>query len=270
MSDRTCIKITGSDRIMNWKEAAQVFLFSAVASAGVAWVAHYAWSTAPVVINPTGTVTTLDPTSRYAKRLAEATWPELDQREVNELAAILQGIPETDRSFVTIFCADEAKCGDLQLDFDNAFETAHWTTRFERPLIDTTTGISTSSKEIGAAIAEATHGRIVPRLIDKNTLYIALVIGAKPKAGEAKIIERHIEAAPPAPEVEVAQAEPEPAPAVPEPATPIDTSREPTKAVVVQHKRAHGHHRRQRVTYSPCGCVIDLGEALKDEAAARR
>jgi hypothetical protein len=257
MSDLTCAK---------------VFLISMAVSAVIATVAHYGFSEAPIVINPTATVTALDPTSRYAKRLVEATWPELDQREVNELAAILQGVPETDRSAVTIFCAEEAKCGDLQLDFDNAFETAHWTTRFERPLIDTTTGVSTSSKEISDAIAKATRGRIVPRLIDKNTLYVALVIGAKPKAGEAKITERHVEALPPAPvsaPAEPVTPEPEPINAAEVVSEPKHVEALPAVAVIVR-ARPHGHHRRQRVIYSPCGCFIDLVAALKGEAEARR
>jgi hypothetical protein len=137
---------------------AKVILVAATVSIGIAIAAHYVLSKPSVVITTTTSVTKLDRNSRYAQRLNESVWPELDQPEVNELATIHQGIPETDRALVSIFCADETKCGDLQLDFENAFVKAKWAPRLERPLIDTTAGLSTSSKEIAQAIEEATQG----------------------------------------------------------------------------------------------------------------
>lgn len=59
-----------------------------------------------------------------AARLAKTVWPELTQAEVDGLTVKLKDKPGE----VTIFCLDDAKCGDLVLSLDNAFESAHWKT----------------------------------------------------------------------------------------------------------------------------------------------
>jgi hypothetical protein len=116
--------------------------------------------------------------SRTEQRRVAMTWGELDQREIDALTKLLDPMPHQP---VTIFCEEDSKCGDLQLDFDNAFESAHWDTKLERPLIDDTVGIATSSPELMKAINDATNGRLAVHLIPKNAPFVALAIGKKPQ-----------------------------------------------------------------------------------------
>jgi hypothetical protein len=60
-----------------------------------------------------------------AKHIAAVTWPGLEQSEINAITATLKREPP---GTLTIYCVSEAACGDLVLDLDNAFETAHWNT----------------------------------------------------------------------------------------------------------------------------------------------
>jgi len=85
------------------------------------------------------------------------------------------------RPQLVIFCQDDAKCGDMQLDFDNAFETAHWETKLETPLIDDTVGVAASTPELVNAINEATAGRLKVKIIKRTRPMKVLVIGKKPK-----------------------------------------------------------------------------------------
>lgn len=110
------------------------------------------------------------------KRQLAAQWGDLDQKEVDALAITLKSLPKAP---LTIFCEDDSKCGDMQLSFDNAFETAHWDTKLEKPMIDDTFGIGTSREDLRQAINEATGGRLAVKIIAKNAPYEVLVIGKK-------------------------------------------------------------------------------------------
>jgi hypothetical protein len=142
---------------------------------------------APIIIRPTTTVVSpavkdgASPQPKSVQRLIDASWGEMDQKEVNALSKALEVMGKD--TPVTIFCESDQKCGDLQMDFENAFETAHWQTKLERPLIDDTIGIATSSVEIQKAINEATADRFEVKLIPKNpnVPYYAVAIGKKPK-----------------------------------------------------------------------------------------
>jgi hypothetical protein len=116
--------------------------------------------------------------SRAEARLAAATWPSLSQLEINHLQMALADMP---KHFVEIFCADEAYCGELQMDFDNALETANWETRLEKPMFPLPAGLSTSSPELKEAIEKATHGRLKVALIPKQAEWFALAIGKRGK-----------------------------------------------------------------------------------------
>lgn len=115
--------------------------------------------------------------TRAEKRQLAQQWGDLDQKEIDAITSLLlQGVQKVP---LTIFCQDDALCGDLQLDFDNAFESAHWETKLERPLIDDTIGVATSSPALRSIINEATSGRFDVKFIDKNAPYEVLVIGKK-------------------------------------------------------------------------------------------
>lgn len=106
-------------------------------------------------------------------------WGELTQAEIDALTKILSGMPKHE---VAIFCAGRG-CDDLALDFDNAFESAHWVSGIEHPLVDTNVGINVgpddeSGRTLAAAIESATGGRISPGLIESHLIggRMALVI----------------------------------------------------------------------------------------------
>lgn len=109
-------------------------------------------------------------------------WGEMSQGEINRLSDILSKLPKRE---VAIFCMDR-NCDDLALDFDNAFETAHWTSGIERPLVDTNTGINVGPNDedgrvLAAAIESATEGRIKPGLVQTSLIggRMALVISKR-------------------------------------------------------------------------------------------
>jgi hypothetical protein len=113
-------------------------------------------------------------------RINPYVWDGLQQSEVNALQKILVALPKKP---VVIFCSS-GDCDDIKLDFDNAFESAHWETDIQRPMIDNATGIWTSSQEIVAAITNATGGRVSASLMGpewKDQDRIALAIGKKPQ-----------------------------------------------------------------------------------------
>jgi hypothetical protein len=158
----------------------QIALTVALAAATAGGVG-YAMHRSAVALAPVTHITTLDAGSKAARRALASTWADLAQAEIDALGAWLKALPSAN---VTIFCADEAKCGDLQADFENALETAHWPVKLEKPMIDTTVGLSTSSVDLKNAIAAATQGRLNAKLIPVTAPYFALVIGRKPRAGE--------------------------------------------------------------------------------------
>lgn len=110
-----------------------------------------------------------------------STWAELTQAQVDALAAALREMPPRD---VAIIC--QRGCDDLALSFDNAFESAHWNSGIEVPLVDDTVGVSvgpddTDGRALARAIHDATGGAVSPKMVDARLLEhrIALVIGRK-------------------------------------------------------------------------------------------
>lgn len=115
-----------------------------------------------------------------AGRMNPYAWDGLSQAEVDALQVRLEKLQKLP---VTIFCSD-TNCQDIVLDFDNAFESAHWSTEIERPMIDSSVGIWTSSKEIADAIESATSGRLKVSILGpewKDKDRIALAVGKKPR-----------------------------------------------------------------------------------------
>ena len=96
------------------------------------------------------TFTTAKPiTDRKAALVAKTTWPEMDQANIDKLTAAVKDLPGEHR--VTIFCIEESKCGDLSLNLDNAFESAHWQSDVQDyPMIGP--GISSSSQPLVDAL----------------------------------------------------------------------------------------------------------------------
>lgn len=95
-----------------------------------------------VVAAPAGPVSPLK-----AAHIAKTVWPELAQADIDKLTAAVKGTPGR----VTIFCVEDSKCGDLALNLDNAFESAHW----QSDVVDYSMiqpGIMTGSKSLLAAL----------------------------------------------------------------------------------------------------------------------
>ncbi len=114
-------------------------------------------------------------------RVSPNTWEELTQAQVDALTALLKKMPPRD---VAIFCL--RGCDDLALSFDNAFESAHWKSGIEAPLMDDTVGVAigpddADGRALRTAIHEATRGAINPRMVDARLLEgrLALVLGRK-------------------------------------------------------------------------------------------
>lgn len=59
-----------------------------------------------------------------ARLNAKTIWPALSQREVDDITARAKA---QGKNSLNIFCYDDAKCGELALGLENAFESAHWT-----------------------------------------------------------------------------------------------------------------------------------------------
>lgn len=111
-----------------------------------------------------------------AARIAKTTWPELAQRQVD---AVTAAVKDT-KGNVTIFCVDDAKCGDIALNLDNAFETAHWDSQVQNsPMVPP--GVLTSSKAL-ADVLNAVEPALSVKVDTANNAgpgdYIA--IGARP------------------------------------------------------------------------------------------
>ena len=114
-------------------------------------------------------------------RTVATQWPEIAQVEVDALTAALKTVALADRRPVVIFCQDDIKCGDLGLNLENSFESAHWTVTRETPLADATTGLGVNDQKMLDIITGATS--LKPTLITANLHdQIAVVIGRKPKS----------------------------------------------------------------------------------------
>lgn len=79
-----------------------------------------------------------------AVRLAKTVWPELEQRQIDGLTKGLGTIKQVP---VTIFCIDDAKCGDMVLNLDNALESAHWETSLQNSTM-VPPGVRASSQDL--------------------------------------------------------------------------------------------------------------------------
>lgn len=134
-------------------------LAGGIAAAGVS----IAYRPKPVVVQPQTTVISraqdrvgANPTKSEQRRIS-AAWGDLTQPEIDALTAELKKISKSE---VVIFCMVDEYCADLGLDLENAFESAHWTVKQERPFADDTVGIKTSREDIAKAIEAATSGRL--------------------------------------------------------------------------------------------------------------
>lgn len=113
------------------------------------------------------------------KSISRDQWPEIDQFTINKLTAALQGVAAlSDRFPVVIFCQNEFKCGDLALNIENAFESAHWTVTREAPILDDTSGLGVSHQLLLDLFKASTN--LQPTLIKANLKgREAIVIGKK-------------------------------------------------------------------------------------------
>lgn len=83
-----------------------------------------------------------------AARIAKTTWPELEQGQIDALTAKLGTISKVP---VTIVCVEDAKCGDLALNLENAFESANWeVASINSPMVPA--GAISSSRELVDAL----------------------------------------------------------------------------------------------------------------------
>jgi hypothetical protein len=79
-----------------------------------------------------------------AARIAKTTWPELEQGQIDALTAKLGSVAKVP---VTIVCVEDAKCGDLALNLENSFESAHWeVVSINSPMVPA--GIISSSQDL--------------------------------------------------------------------------------------------------------------------------
>jgi hypothetical protein len=78
------------------------------------------------------------------RRIEATTWPEMTQKQVD---AVTVGAKQIGQKTVTVFCYDDAKCSDLALNLENAFETAHWKVDVKNSTM-LPKGITASSKEL--------------------------------------------------------------------------------------------------------------------------
>lgn len=165
------------ERIARTRRAERLALTGLAASAGiiafVLWAHFHPAEVKRLEIKPTAVIRNVVAGSRAEQRLVERTWPGLEQRQIDDITAALKAADT--KQIVTIFCENEAYCGDLRDDFENALESAHWSVATEKPLIDTTAGMSTSSELLKSAIEAATGQGV--NLIPKQAPYYALVIG---------------------------------------------------------------------------------------------
>lgn len=118
-------------------------------------------------------------------RMAAAAWDELSQKEVDDLTAALKLSPPPSK--FTIVCADERWCGDVALNLDNSFESAHWPSDIIYSSAMTPPGWVASTQRIADMINAATKGRYnvavdpaYPKEAKDLPEYVA--IGQKPRA----------------------------------------------------------------------------------------
>lgn len=91
--------------------------------------------------------------SATTQREVRGAWPEMTQTQVDALTAALK---KTQTRKVTLVCIREALCGGLLLDFDNAFESAHFDTQLDTLVFGDARGILVSDPELAIVIHAAT------------------------------------------------------------------------------------------------------------------
>lgn len=140
----------------------KVFLPAAIAGIVAAAVSYGTakWSKPPqqlvTIAAPQIGWASLDASPAKARRIAQTTWPEMEQAEIDAMVAVLKKKPER-RSF-TVFCIDDAKCADLALNLENVFESSHWQVEVRNaPMLPN--GIVVSSTEMADLFNGATHDR---------------------------------------------------------------------------------------------------------------
>jgi hypothetical protein len=115
-----------------------------------------------------------------ARLNAARQWPEMTQQEVDDLTARLKKIGEGRP--VTIYCIN-ARCEDLALNLDNAFESARWKSEVLNGVM-IPPGIACSSKDVCDAFNAATGGRYAARLdAPGNAQGDYVAIGFRQRAG---------------------------------------------------------------------------------------
>lgn len=90
-------------------------------------------------------------TYKNVARLAERIWPELEQKQVDDLTAMLRAM--TAKAPALILCRDRSECGDMALDLENAFETAKWPVKIDVPF-DEVDGITTNDPALLHALGK--------------------------------------------------------------------------------------------------------------------
>lgn len=169
-----------------WDRVKTIFL-AMLASGGVSYgttqltapkpAPTYSLST-PTLSSPTiNTVNTPFTMSKAESRRLARSWGELTQKEVDTLTADLK--KAGGKKHVVVFCANDVYCGDMQLDFVNAFASAKWDFDTETPVVDNTKGIGVSD-EVIAGVIRAAIPRLPVTIIQSNMKdKVALVIGKK-------------------------------------------------------------------------------------------
>ena len=120
---------------------------SVVASGAAIGFVHIAHTPVVNVVNTTTVAKPISPAK--AAHAAKTVWPEMAQTDIDKLTTALNAMQGVHR--VTIYCVEDAKCGDVALNLENAFESAHWQTDvIDYPMIQP--GVMTGSKDLLAAL----------------------------------------------------------------------------------------------------------------------
>lgn len=102
-------------------------------------------------------------------------WPELPQADVDAITRIMVSTPKQN---VFIFCEDTSRCGDLALDLENAFESARWNVKVERPLFNMNEGFCVTDEGMAVVLRKVFGDRIPVKVIQsslpENTVGIVL------------------------------------------------------------------------------------------------
>jgi hypothetical protein len=137
---------------------------------------------APIV--PQGTVTFGESAapSPAAQHRARLRWPEMTQKEIDDLTATLKAVAKTRGAPVAIVCKDPM-CEDLALNLDNAFESARWKSEIViGTVFGVPEGVTTSSQWLADLFNAATGNRYGAKVVSEKVADgEAIMIGAKPR-----------------------------------------------------------------------------------------